>query len=87
LPLTELEEAGKSYCSAELKELKSYQDYNEKYWPKYCFTAAYIAALLQTGYGFPKDTQQIMITNTLHGNEISWTLGAMIYKQLSAKLP
>jgi apyrase len=81
-PLAELEEAGKIYCSSDLKELKSYKNYNEKYWPHYCFTAGYIAALLQTGYGFPKNTQQIIITDTLHGNAISWTLGAMIYKEL-----
>jgi apyrase len=86
----ELEEAGGQYCSEKWeklnnwKELKSYSD--EKYLPEWCFRAAYIAALLQTGYGFPKDTQQIITTDTLHGNEISWTLGAMVY-QAGATLP
>jgi apyrase len=85
--LAELETAGDLYCSSwkELEDRKELKPY-EKYFPEYCFRAAYIAALLQTGYGFPKDTRQIIITDTLHGNEISWTLGAMVY-QAGANLP
>jgi hypothetical protein len=87
-PLAELEGAGDLYCSTKWKELADWKELKpyEKYLPEYCFKAAYIAALLQTGYGFPKDTQQIIFTDTLHGNEISWTLGAMVY-QAGAKLP
>jgi hypothetical protein len=88
--LSELEAAGQLYCEAKWKELKERKDLksysDEKYLPEWCFRAAYIAALLQTGYGFPTDTQQIITTDTLHGNEISWTLGAMVY-QAGAKLP
>jgi hypothetical protein len=86
----ELEDAGGQYCSEKWekldnwKELKSYS--GEEYLPEWCFRAAYIAALLQTGYGFPNDTQQIFITDTIQGNDISWTLGAMVY-QAGAKLP
>jgi apyrase len=78
LSLTDFENAGKEYCGAYWPDLLvKYSDKNDKYLPEYCFKATYIAALLQTGYGF-QDTQQIIIADTLHGNEISWTLGAMI---------
>jgi hypothetical protein len=90
LSLAELETAGSQYCSERWEKLdnweklKSYSD--EKYLPLWCFRAAYIAALLQTGYGFPNATQQIFTTDTIQGNEISWTLGAMVY-EAGSKLP
>jgi GDA1/CD39 (nucleoside phosphatase) family len=86
-PFAELEVAGVSYCESNRKALESHPDYDVRYWPKYCFTAAYIAAVLQTVFGFPQNTQQIISTNTLHGSDISWTLGAMIAKRVDAKLP
>ena len=73
-----LETAGSEYCREDWHQLTKRYNVDKKYLSQYCFTAAYIAALLQTGYGFPEETRQIIITNTLHGNEISWTLGAMI---------
>jgi apyrase len=76
--LMKLETAGNQYCREDWHQLTKKYDIAKKYLSQYCFTAAYIAALLQTGYGFPAETRQIIITNTLHGNEISWTLGAMI---------
>jgi apyrase len=80
--LANLEEAGRTYCETDWQNLTlvvKYSDQDDRYFPQYCFKAAYIAALLQTGYGFPADTRQIIFTDTLHGNEISWTLGAMIH--------
>jgi len=77
--LEDFENVGNNFCGKEWPVILSeYEDQkNNEYLPQYCFKAAYIAALLQTGYRF-QDTQQIIIADTLHGNKISWTLGAMI---------
>jgi apyrase len=76
--LSEFERVGNTHCSKQWSVISSEnEDQNDQYLPQYCFKAAYITALLQTGYRF-QDTQQIIIADTLHGNEISWTLGAMI---------
>jgi apyrase len=69
----------KTYCQRMWSniQLEDENQQNKEHLPRYCFNAAYIAGLLETGYHF-KDTQQIIIADTLQGNEISWTLGAMI---------
>ena len=81
--LKNLEKKGKAYCDIEWKTLTRVAEYGnvkEKYLKRYCFNTAYITNLLQSGYGFPADTQQIIIADSLHSHKISWTLGAMLGK-------
>jgi apyrase len=86
--LTKLEQAGKDYCEKDWGQIEQeYKKQNKKYLTQYCFTAAYIATLLQIAYRFPEDTQQIIFTDTLHGNDVSWTLGAMIHNLVPSSPP
>ena len=75
-----LEDAGRKYCSLDRDQIKKDNpNIREEYLEKYCFSSAYIPILLHEGYGFSAETQQITTATSLHDNEISWTLGAMVY--------
>lgn len=76
-----LKSEGKQYCSKDWNEIqKEYSSMvGEEHLKGYCFSSAYIPTLLHEGYGFSGETQQITTANFLQGNEISWTLGAMVY--------
>ncbi|KAJ9067650.1 Guanosine-diphosphatase [Entomophthora muscae] len=45
----------------------------------YCFMAAYIVNMLETGYGLPLD-RTIRFASSVRGADVGWTLGAMIYE-------
>jgi GDA1/CD39 (nucleoside phosphatase) family len=82
LSLEKLQMEGSEYCDTEWGKLElvaKYSDSEDKYLKQYCFKVAYIVTLIHEVYGFPMDTRKISTTDSLQGNEISWTLGAMIH--------
>merc|ERR1712070_497003 len=49
-----------------------------------CFSAVYIAMMLEHEHGLPSDARRLLVTRTLHGTTIDWTLGGLLY-QLSLR--
>ncbi|GAQ83030.1 nucleoside phosphatase family protein [Klebsormidium nitens] len=79
--LTEIAAAGEAFCSADWLALqKLHEGVSEQDLLKYCFSAAYITALLHDGLGLPMDTTKVRFTNFVGSTPVDWALGAIIYQ-------
>lgn len=77
--LTELESAGRHYCDDDWEKLKDeHQGIDELDLLRYCFSSAYIVALLHDGLGIPMNDKRIGFANQAGGVPLDWTLGAFI---------
>ncbi|KAI3926856.1 hypothetical protein MKX01_032771 [Papaver californicum] len=77
--LTELESAGRHYCDDDWEKLKDdHQGIDELDLLRYCFSSAYIVALLHDGLGIPMNDKRIGFANQAESVPLDWTLGAFI---------
>ncbi|MCL7049762.1 hypothetical protein MKW94_008141 [Papaver nudicaule] len=77
--LTELESAGRHYCDDDWEKLKDeHQGIDELDLLRYCFSSAYIVALLHDGLGIPMNDKRIGFANQAGSVPLDWTLGAFI---------
>ena len=70
---------GKEFCGRQFADVESENPDNE-YIGRYCIYSAYITNFLQRGLGVT-DSTQLLITDTINGMEISYTLGVVISTQ------
>lgn len=75
-----LEERGRAFCSLGWDEIREIHrdSLDDPYLPRHCFTAAFLVTLLNEGYGFPLDSREIKVPRQLQGNDIGWSLGALV---------
>lgn len=45
-----------------------------------CFKSAWMTTVLHEGHKFPKTYQSLTTARLVHGDEVQWTLGALLYK-------
>ncbi|XP_077248923.1 putative apyrase 6 [Tasmannia lanceolata] len=77
--LLELEAAGRHYCEDDWGKLKDeHSGIDEGDLLRYCFSSAYIVALLHDGLGIPMNDRRIGFTNPARSIPLDWTLGAFI---------
>lgn len=78
--------AAQDYCSTEWKTLEKW--YNAKLYPKadenrfrkQCFKSAWLATVLHEGHKFPKNYKRLVMARLINGDDVQWTLGALLYK-------
>ncbi|GAB2297192.1 hypothetical protein Dimus_031305 [Dionaea muscipula] len=77
--LSDLMLAGQRYCEDEWSSIKSkYSSLDEEDLLRYCFSSAYIVALLHDSLGIGLHDERIMYTNEVDGTPLDWALGAFI---------
>ncbi|KAJ4970568.1 hypothetical protein NE237_003667 [Protea cynaroides] len=77
--LSELEVAGVRYCEDDWSKLKEeHRGIDEVDLSRYCFSSAYIVALLHDSLGIHMDDKRIGFANQAGGTPLDWTLGAFI---------
>ncbi|XP_010922903.1 probable apyrase 6 isoform X2 [Elaeis guineensis] len=77
--LLNVEAAGRHYCEDPWVRLKEeHFGIDEMDLFKYCFSSAYIVALLHDGLGIPMDVKRIGFADPIVSAPFDWTLGAFI---------
>nr|AFK33538.1 unknown [Lotus japonicus] len=78
--LFELEAAGRNYCEEHWDALRDQHneiDYLDLL--KYCFSSAYMVALLHDVLGIPMEEKRFGLGNQMmNGSHVDWTLGSFI---------
>lgn len=75
--------AGEQFChgdwSSNIK--RKYRSFNEGELLLFCFSSAYIVALLHDALKVPMDHNSIDVTNKIRGMPVDWALGAFIVQK------
>ncbi|WOL12465.1 hypothetical protein Cni_G21232 [Canna indica] len=83
--LSDLMLAGEEFCEEDwLKTKEKYHLVNDEDLSRYCFSAAYIVALLHDSFGIPMDDRRIEYTNQVGDFQIEWALGAYIVQSTTS---
>ena len=70
---------GAQFCETDYyQNMQKFPDHMKSYLPNYCVTAAYYQVMLNKGYKFNYEKNEITIGNDIDGKDITWTLGAAI---------
>ncbi|KAL8227547.1 hypothetical protein R6Q57_015131 [Mikania cordata] len=84
--LSELMVAGKQFCEEDWSKLRSkYPSFNAEDLHHYCFSSAYIVALLHDSLGIALDDKRIGYANQVNNIPLDWALGAFIL-QITSEL-
>ncbi|XP_022878311.1 probable apyrase 6 isoform X2 [Olea europaea var. sylvestris] len=77
--LSKLMVAGQQFCEGDWTELKrKYHSLDEEELLRYCFSSAYIVALLHDSLGIALDDDRIGYANQVQNIPLDWALGAFI---------
>ena len=68
-----IDNSSKEFCSKDYDEIKE-----DPYAKDNCFGGNYIYELLTAGYQLSQ-RKKIRVTNSLHGFDLGWTLGAVLH--------
>ncbi|XP_021892565.1 probable apyrase 6 isoform X2 [Carica papaya] len=81
--LFELVAAGKHYCEDNWDDLKNlHRGVDDLDLVRYCFSSAYMVALLHDGLGLPMHEKRIGFSNHTGATALDWTLGAFIFQSV-----
>lgn len=79
--LANLMDAGEHYCGENWANLRvKHKEVEEKDLLKYCFSTAYIVALMHDSLGISMHDDRVRFTNKVHDVPLDWALGALIVK-------
>ncbi|XP_042416707.1 probable apyrase 6 [Zingiber officinale] len=76
--LSDLILAGREFCEEDWSKNKQKYPSATEDLSRYCFSAAYIVALLHDSFGIPLDDRRIEYANQAGGIQIEWALGAYL---------
>lgn len=77
--LSNLVMAGQNFCGQDWSRLKNkYHSVNDEDLLHYCFSSAYIVALLHDSFGIALDDDRIRFANQVENIPLDWALGAFI---------
>ncbi|RZC28507.1 probable apyrase 6 [Glycine soja] len=77
--LSKLMNAGKEFCGKDwLRLKKKYVSHDEEDLLRYCFSSAYIVALLHDSLGIALDDERVKVANQVGSIPLDWALGAFI---------
>ncbi|KAK8941508.1 putative apyrase 6 [Platanthera guangdongensis] len=81
--LSDFESAGRLFCEEDWKKLKSkYQTLDDEDFTRYCFSSAYIVALLHDSLGIAMTDKRLWYSNQVGSVHLDWALGAFIMKSM-----
>ncbi|XP_006659435.3 probable apyrase 6 isoform X2 [Oryza brachyantha] len=76
--------AGEQFCHGDWSKIKKeYRSFNEGELLLFCFSSAYIVALLHDTLKVPLDDKRIDVANQIGGMPVDWALGAFIVQKAS----
>ncbi|XP_015901282.2 probable apyrase 6 [Ziziphus jujuba] len=79
--LSNLMVAGQQFCGEDWSKLKKrYHSFHEEDLLHYCFSSAYIVALLHDSFGIALDEERINVANQVGNMPLDWALGAFIFQ-------
>ncbi|CAK9863058.1 unnamed protein product [Sphagnum jensenii] len=79
--LAEIVDAGQHYCGQDWTQIQEeHKGAEEKELIKYCFSTAYIVALLHDSLGIGMADERVKFTNKVHDVPLDWALGALIVR-------
>ncbi|KAK9107614.1 hypothetical protein Syun_023625 [Stephania yunnanensis] len=82
--LSDMVSAGEKFCGEHWSKLqKKYPSLDEEDLLRYCFSSAYIVALLHDSLGIALNDDRIGFVNQLGGIPLDWALGAFILHNMS----
>ncbi|XP_072978382.1 probable apyrase 6 [Typha angustifolia] len=85
--LSDLALAGKQFCEGDLLKLKEkYNNLDEEDLSRYCFSSAYIVALLHDSLGISLGERRIEFANQVGDTQIEWALGAFLMQRVATDL-
>ncbi|XP_066331317.1 probable apyrase 6 isoform X1 [Miscanthus floridulus] len=76
--LSDLMAAGEIFCHGDWSKIKKYSSFDDGQLLLFCFSSAYIIALLHDTLKMPLDHKRIDVVNQIHGMPVDWALGAFI---------
>ncbi|ONM04539.1 Hydrolase [Zea mays] len=77
--LSDLMVAGEKFCHGDWSKIKNkYSSFDDGQLLLFCFSSAYIIALLHDTLKMPLDHKRIDVVNQIHGVPVDWALGAFI---------
>ncbi|KAF8779060.1 hypothetical protein HU200_003025 [Digitaria exilis] len=77
--ISDLMVAGEKFCHGDWSKIKKkYSSFDEGELLLFCFSSAYIIALLHDTLKMPLDHKRIDVVNQIHGVPVDWALGAFI---------
>ena len=83
--LSELMSAGQNYCGEDwLRLKKKYISHDEEDLLRYCFSSAYIVAMLHDSLGIALNDERIKVANKVGDIPLDWALGAFILQTTTA---
>ncbi|XP_008802602.2 probable apyrase 6 isoform X1 [Phoenix dactylifera] len=86
--LSDLMLAGEQFCGEDWLKLKSiYHSVDEEDLLRYCFSSAYIMALLHDSLGISLDEKRIGFANQVGNIPLDWALGAFIMQKMPRHSP
>ncbi|GAB4859912.1 hypothetical protein Ancab_011393 [Ancistrocladus abbreviatus] len=85
--LSELEAAGHHFCEDVWDKLKNrHHNVAEMDLLRYCFSHAYMVALLHDSFGIPIDNERVGFSGDAGIIPVDWTLGAFVFQMMSEPL-
>ncbi|KAI5081917.1 hypothetical protein GOP47_0001660 [Adiantum capillus-veneris] len=86
--VVDIQNAGQHFCEEEWSQLQEkHKGIPQEDLLKYCFSSAYIVALLHDSLGLAMGDDRVMFTNQVGKVSLDWALGAMIVKVKEDGLP
>lgn len=86
--LADIQNAGKHFCEEDWRKLQEkHEGILEEELLKYCFSSAYIVALLHDSLGVAMSDDRVVFTNQVGKISLDWALGALIIKMKEDDLP
>lgn len=77
--LSDFAHAGEQFCNKDLSTLRQkYINQSDEDFSRYCFSSAYIVALLHDSLGVPLEDNRIEFSNQVRDTQVEWALGAFI---------
>ncbi|XP_020586663.1 probable apyrase 6 isoform X2 [Phalaenopsis equestris] len=81
--LSDFESAGQQFCEEDSMKLKrKYQTLKDEDFSSYCFSSAYIVALLHDQLGIGMTDKRLWFSNQVDNIQLDWALGAFIMKTM-----
>lgn len=85
--LLALEAAGQHYCGDDWSKLRiQHRNIDDLDLSRYCFSSAYMVALMHDRLGIPMNEKRVGFGNHTGGIPLDWTLGAFIVETMSEPL-
>jgi len=83
LPLNSVENMAKKYCGLSWSTIQTRWGNTSfaSFLDRYCFNAAYIVNILNYGFGFSMDKNNLLFAGSKNSVELGWALGGMIYEE------